>query len=209
MYRSISKFAGTVSNKKILDIGCGIKPYQPLFKDCEYLGIEVGNDRQISPFADKIYDGEHVPYQDASFDAVLCTQVLEHANHPDQLVKEIRRVLKPGGLAYITMPFVWNEHEKPYDFRRFTSFEHNRLLNSQNLDIRSISPTCGVFGVCGQLISAYIVETFGTRYNIVYQLVTLLLCAPMQIIFLALDGIFKNNWITLDYVIIAEKNAQE
>ena len=52
----------------------------------------------------------------------MCNQVLEHVFNPDDFVREIARVLKPGGALLLTVPFVWNEHEQPYDYARYSSF---------------------------------------------------------------------------------------
>ena len=64
--------------------------------------------------------GEPWPLEDASFDAVLCTQVLEHDSSPEHTLTEIRRVLGPGGRAVITVPFAYNEHAMPHDYRRWS-----------------------------------------------------------------------------------------
>lgn len=208
LYRGILKFASMQRNKKILDVGCGSKPYCKLFiGTTEYVGIDIegGGHYDTVKKADVYFDGEHIPFADGSFDAVLCTQVLEHAKNPEALIHEICRVLKSGESACITMPFVWNEHEIPYDFRRYTRYEHTRILNANGFIIENITPTAGVFGTCGQLISAFIFETLGKKSLILKIVTSSLLCFPIQFLFFLLDIIFRNKWITLDYVIIARK----
>ena len=88
----------------------------------EYIGIDVeaSGRKESEKVADFVFDGVHIPAQQESFDAILCTEVLEHVVDPDALVAEMFRVLKKGGRLCITVPFIWGLHELPYDFRRFT-----------------------------------------------------------------------------------------
>jgi SAM-dependent methyltransferase len=77
------------------DVGCGPKPYYPFFADraSEYIGVDVVE----NPAAELLGSVEDLPVPDASFDLVLCTQVLEHCDDPAQAVRELRRVTAPGG----------------------------------------------------------------------------------------------------------------
>jgi SAM-dependent methyltransferase len=74
------------------------------------------------------FDGRKIPFPDASFDYVLCTEVLEHADAPEILVAEMHRVLRPGGTLLATIPFSARVHYAPYDFQRFTRFGLQRLF---------------------------------------------------------------------------------
>jgi len=209
LYREIRRFAAQdFSGRNILDVGCGAKPYQQLFSAAaKYIGIDIagGGHFDQAKEVDQFYDGQNIPFPDNSFEVVICTQVLEHAASPEKLITEISRVLKPAGQLCLTMPLVWSEHEIPYDFRRFTRYEHQRLLAAQGLSIESLTATTGTFGVTGQLLAAFIFESWGRRSRLAKALVALLLCFPIQAISIILDKIFHNSWITLDYVIIAKK----
>lgn len=70
---------------------------------------------------DFFYDGKNIPFEDKYFDGILCTEVLEHVFNIDELLTEFNRILKPSGKALITTPFMWEEHEMPYDFARYTT----------------------------------------------------------------------------------------
>jgi SAM-dependent methyltransferase len=111
---------------KLLDVGCGEMPYRSCFHpDLAYTGIDVP---QAAAFAmrgsDSVvpFDGISIPFPHASFDTVLCTEVLEHAAQPAALIAEIERVLKPGGTLLATVPFSARVHYAPYDFHRFTKY---------------------------------------------------------------------------------------
>jgi SAM-dependent methyltransferase len=73
-------------------------------------------------------DGHHIPLKDKSIDGVVIQAVLEHVLNPQQVVDEIYRVLRPGGLVYADTPFMWPVHEGPYDFTRFTESGHRYLF---------------------------------------------------------------------------------
>ena len=195
------------SGKKILDVGCGIKPYKNLFNSSSYVGIDIdyGGHNNQAKVVDKFYDGVNIPYDDNSFDIVICTEVMEHVVDPEKLLSEIHRVLKIGGRIFFSMPFVWNEHEIPYDFSRFTRYKHQDIFKKSGLTIEKIEETTGVFRVCGQLISAFIFERLFVKNKPLKFLVAVFLCFPIQLFFIVLDFIFKNYWITLDYAITAKK----
>ncbi len=113
------KFKGS-----LLDFGCGTKPYKELFVNVEeYIGIDLKIDgrEESHVYVDKFYDGKVIPFESERFDSILCTEVLEHVFNIDELLKEFNRVLKKGGKALITTPFMWEEHEMPYDFARYTT----------------------------------------------------------------------------------------
>ena len=115
---------------RILDVGCGEKPYANLFAATEYIGIDIeqsGHDHARSNI-DVFYDGLNIPFEDNSFDSIVCFEVLEHVFEPNKIVQEMHRVLKPGGKVLLTTPFIWNEHEIPYDYGRYTYFGLNHLF---------------------------------------------------------------------------------
>lgn len=84
------------------------------------------------------YDGHILPFESEHFDVVLTTQVLEHVQYFDEVFKELVRVVKKNGIFIITVPFVGEEHEKPYDFRRFTSFGIKNLFDNYNIELLEI-----------------------------------------------------------------------
>src|ERR1035437_5812332 len=132
---AMAQFAPQLSGK-LLDVGCGSEPYRSLFTVDTYIGLDIDSDasRQRG-VADQLYDGGVFPFSDGAFDPALCNQVLEHVFNPDVFLGEIARVLKPGGRLLLTVPFVWDEHEQPYDFARYSSFGLRAILEKQGLKI--------------------------------------------------------------------------
>ncbi len=114
---------------RLLDVGCGKKPYRAWCGAAvkEHVGIDVFQGPEVDVL---IEQDKQWPLEPASFDAVLCTQVLEHVPDFDHTTAEICRVLRPGGLLVVTVPFAYNEHGSPYDFRRLSYFGVNQIFRS-------------------------------------------------------------------------------
>ena len=127
---------------RVLDVGCGHKPYSLWLNSAEtrIIGIDVTTDSK----ADLIVDGQHEwPFEKSSFDAVICTQVLEHVFDLDKTVGEIERVLSAGGSLIVSAPFIYNIHGNAGDFRRF-SFEGMRSLFEEKYEILNVKAGGGI-----------------------------------------------------------------
>jgi SAM-dependent methyltransferase len=72
------------------------------------------------PGVDVAATAERLPFRENLFQRVECDAVLEHVEHPESVMREIGRVLAPGGFAHLVVPFCHPFHEYPRDFRRFT-----------------------------------------------------------------------------------------
>ena len=123
--KSVEKYLSE-QNATILDIGCGKKPYQPFFFDKSdlYIGVDIGPHE----LADVLCVGEKIPFRESFFSVNICNQVLEHVEEPSAVVDEISRVLKPGGLLFLSTHGNWPVHECPYDYWRWTSYGLKKLL---------------------------------------------------------------------------------
>jgi SAM-dependent methyltransferase len=104
---------------KILDYGCGNKPYRELFGDKfrTYVGADIVGNREAELVLDR--EGK-VPAEDASFDCVLSSQVLEHVTYPRLYLAEAHRLLKPGGSLVLSTHGIWPYHPDPTDYWRWT-----------------------------------------------------------------------------------------
>jgi SAM-dependent methyltransferase len=110
-------------NGKMLDFGCGHKPYKSIFSHVdEYIDVDFKNEGHdhSKEDIDVYYDGNSLPFPDNDFDCAICTEVLEHVSDIDKTLILLHRVLKRNAPIILTVPFVWPEHEMPFDFRRFT-----------------------------------------------------------------------------------------
>lgn len=95
-----------------------------------------------------------LPFPDASYDAVLLINVLEHVFECRQLIQEARRVLKPGGQAIIVVPFLFPIHPSPHDYWRFTRESLERLLSDAGFTAVTVRPLgSGVFAARSQMLN--------------------------------------------------------
>jgi SAM-dependent methyltransferase len=113
---------------RVLDVGCGVKPYYPFF--AEHASEYVGVDAVDNPAADLRGQAEALPVADATFDLVLCIQVLEHCDDPAAVVRELRRVAAPGGRVLASTHGVQVFHPSPEDHWRWTHTGLERLFST-------------------------------------------------------------------------------
>jgi SAM-dependent methyltransferase len=141
-----------------LDLGCGQKPFISSFADCSYTGIDVEvSGREIGlKNPDIFFDGSTIPFTSDTFDGILCTQVLEHVINLDLTLSECNRVLKPGGVMVISVPFLYREHEQPFDFRRFTSFGIISNLEGHGFKIEKVVKGLGAISTITMLANSFI-----------------------------------------------------
>ena len=207
LLNAITKFAPNLKGR-LLDAGCGQKPYQPLFIECEeYIGIEIDTlENRKNKKADYFYDGLTFPFTDESFDSIVCNQVLEHVFNPDQFLAEINRVTKSGGHLLLTVPFVWDEHEQPFDYGRYTFFGLTHLLNQHGFKIIESLKTQADVTLFTQLVNAYLYKVTITRNGYLNLLITVVLMAPFNLLGLILSKFLpRNPDLYLDNVVLAVK----
>lgn len=147
---------------KLLDTGCGQMPYRKHILDnsqvTKYVGLDIENakiyDKNITP--DFRWDGVKMPFEENTFDCAIATEVMEHC--PDTLLflSEVIRVLKPGGVFFFTVPFLWNLHETPHDEYRFTPFSMNRLLKQAGFQSIRVEATGGWHASMAQMLGLWV-----------------------------------------------------
>lgn len=127
----------------VLDVGAGHQRYKPFFEECLYIAQEhpvagVLNKGLCS--YDILCDARRIPLRDESVDCILSTSSLEHLEYPDQFFFESARVLRPGGRIFVNVPFVYPEHEIPYDFQRPTRYGLERWFRMAGFEQAHVAP---------------------------------------------------------------------
>jgi SAM-dependent methyltransferase len=139
------------SRAPLLDLGCGNRPYRPYYPPGEAIGADVvqSSTNCVDVTLD---DTGHLPSADDSFETILCTQVLEHVENPHRLITESCRVLRPGGRMILTCPFIWELHERPHDYLRFSEYWLRKTLAETGFHIEVLERQGGDLATIGQLI---------------------------------------------------------
>jgi SAM-dependent methyltransferase len=141
--------ADTKPGMVVLDAGAGEQPYRDLFRDCQYESADF--EMVDKPYVKSTYvcDLAKIPVEDARFDRIVFNQVLEHIPEPGIVLAELNRVLKPGGKMICTCPLYYEEHEKPYDYYRYTQFALRLLFENAGFEIERVDWMEGYFGAIG------------------------------------------------------------
>lgn len=207
LYKGISKNAGLLSGS-LLDFGCGSKPYRNLFNVSSYIGVDIeskAHSHEKEPI-DIYYNGKVLPFRNAQFDSVFSSEVLEHVFDLDEILCEINRVMKINGKGLFTVPFVWDEHEIPYDFGRYTQFGIKHVFNKAGFEIVSIEKTTHFTETLFQLWNLYLFYKFSTKNKYLNILLNIIFISPFTVIGIILSGILpKANTLYHDNVIVVKK----
>lgn len=193
---------------RLLDFGCGSKPYKQLFQVDEYIGtdVEMSGHSHENEDIDVYYSGDQLPFEDNTFDSVLSSEVFEHLFNLETMLKELNRVMKQDGKILITVPFVWDEHEIPYDFGRYSSFGIQHLLQKHGFKILNSHKSTSYYATIVQMKNAYIYQHIFPKNKFLKILLTPIFIAPATIwglfwgvILSKHKGFFHNN------IILAQK----
>lgn len=139
------------SGCRVLDVGAGEAPYRELFSEHEYVTLDYP-DTPHSGAVDMHGSADAIPAADGSFDVVVCTQVLEHVPNPLLAMHEFRRVLREGGALIATVPFVWEEHEAPHDYYRYTRYGIEHLAHEAGFEHLEVRPRTDSFTTAAQIL---------------------------------------------------------
>lgn len=149
------------SKGTLLDVGCGEMPYKPLVLEYgvryNYVGLDIKNPRyqqEVKP--DLFWDGTKIPLGDSSVDCAMATELFEHLPEPEKVMKEICRVLKPGGQLFFTVPFLWPLHDLPNDEYRYTPFALERHLDNSGFNNIILKPLGGWDACLAQMIGLWV-----------------------------------------------------
>ncbi|MBF0385385.1 MAG: class I SAM-dependent methyltransferase [Candidatus Omnitrophica bacterium] len=131
---------------KVVDLGCGKVPLYAAYKN--YATNVTCVDWEYSVHKTQHLDiqcnlNEKLPFNDNAFDTIILSDVLEHISRPESFMKEMIRILTPGGKALISTPFYYCIHEAPYDYYRYTEYGLKYFAESAGFGILLIKAVGG------------------------------------------------------------------
>ena len=207
LFKGIQKYSNQLKGT-LLDFGCGSKPYKDLFNVEKYIGVDVVNHGHPheKEEIDIYYDGKILPFDNETFDSVFSSEVFEHIFELEKTLIEINRVMKKGGFALFTVPFVWDEHEKPFDFGRYSSFGIKYLLEKNGFKVIGLKKSTKFLETVFQLWNLYLYYKLYTKNKYLNLLINLIFVAPFTIIGIVVSWILpNNNNLYNDNIILAKK----
>ena len=174
-----------IATGAILDIGAAdrwIEPHLPA--EANYIALDYpATGRDLYRARPHVFaDAAHLPFADRHFDGVICLEVLEHVPDPAVVMCEIARVLKSGGRAWISMPFLYPLHDAPFDFQRYTEFGLRRDVERAGLQVVTLRKSGHAIRAAGLLMCLAIAGgAYAQRRLVALLLVPLVLIAVLAI----------------------------
>lgn len=168
--------AAVPAGSRILDAGAGTQRYRRFCKHLKYVSQDFGQydgtgdaaGLQTGEFdygtIDIVSDITSIPEADASFDAIMCIEVLEHVPNPELAIKELARLLRPGGTLIVTAPFCSFTHFAPYHFcTGFSRYWYEHHMKAHGLVVAEMTPNGNYFEYIAQ--EMYRIPSMASRYS--------------------------------------------
>jgi len=207
--------------EKVLDAGAGDCKYKTLFVGAAYTAtdfLQVDKPYDLAAL-DMVSDLHHLAVADATYDVVICSQVLEHLPEPTTVLDELNRVLKPGGRLWLSTPLFFEEHEIPHDYYRYTRYGLRHLLQKSGFQISQIDWMEGYYGTIAYQFKtmALSLPTNARGYGggsigyalLPFMVLLKIICGGLTVIFTRLDLYYKyiDRGHCKNYALVATKQT--
>ena len=203
---AVARFAQSLpAGAAVLDAGAGESRHRQHFARHQYVALDlaVGDQQWDYGALDVLGDLSRLPLRDSSFDAALNIVTLEHVREPALVVKELARVLKPGGRLLMVVPHEWEVHQAPHDYFRYTQHGLRYLLESAGLAVETLDPVGGYFRLMSRRVLNGLQFFPGP-----FLLLAALIAVPVGLLLPLLDGLDRQRNFTLGYRCLASKPAR-
>jgi SAM-dependent methyltransferase len=198
--QEIARLDALPHSKRALNVGAGgeIGRRVAALRNAELVNVDLSRDRRPDVVADACDLG---CFQDETFDVVFLMEVLEHVRTPERALAEIHRVLKKEGMLLLSTPFLFEIHDRPDDYYRFTEFGLRHLLRGfRHVEVRRRN------GYIKSLIVP-LLRLSRSRYlvDICFGLLVMALTVPLRPLIDGLDRLIRWDAATTGYVGLARK----
>lgn len=188
---------GNVADKIMINIGAGVKPIHN-----DLINIDV------SPYENThiLAEGSTLPFKDNSVDFIICESVIEHVTEPHKVFDEIKRVLAPGGYAYISIPFIYPFHASPNDFTRFSRNALRQYFTSYIIKEEGMraGPMAALQGVLMHLFA--LILSFGSyTLYLILSVLFMIILAPLKILDIPFALLPYSHEIAADIYVFVQK----
>ncbi|MCC6588013.1 MAG: methyltransferase domain-containing protein [Bryobacterales bacterium] len=192
------------AGSRVLDAGAGELRYAQLFRRHKYLAVDlaIGDPQWDYGKLDCVADLSALPLADGVCDACVNIVTLEHVAEPAQVVRELARVLRPGGHLLLVAPMEWEVHQAPHDYFRYTRHGLTYLLERAGFGELRIEPVGGFFRLLARRMLNGLQFLPGPLV-----LLGAVLLGPAALVLPLLDGLDKKRDFTLGYICRAVRQS--
>lgn len=151
---------------RLLDLGCGKVPLYGVYQQSvdEVVCVDWAASEPVDHIDRQCDLSQPLPFDDACFDTIILSDVLEHIPEPALLWHEMARLLAPGGTVIMNVPFFYWLHAHPHDYYRYTNFALERFVQRCGLELVLLRPLGGVVDVLADMLAKLLdkIPLFGT-----------------------------------------------
>ena len=137
------------SGARVLDASAGARPYANYFHKQQYESCDVPGGFYQSRHDFECYL-DAIPRPNATYDAIILTQVLEHVPNPAAVLSELNRVLRPDGVLILSVPLNGPLHGEPWHFFQFTHYGLAELARTTGFAVERCEKMGGAFWLLGK-----------------------------------------------------------
>lgn len=144
----------------LLDLGCGRAPLYSTYRSrVETVTLaDWENSYHTNDHLDVVCDiTRRLPFDNNKFDTIIFSDVLEHIPNPSSVIGELHRVLRPGGLVIMNVPFMYLVHEAPHDYHRYTEYMLRKIVEENSMTIIKLDVLAGGWAVFLDVFSKLLV----------------------------------------------------
>lgn len=202
---SLASFShGLPEQARVLDAGAGETGHRIYFERQRYIGVDlaVGDAAWDYGRLDVLGDLTALPFASDAFEACINIVTLEHVREPAAALRELWRVLKPGGRLLLIVPHEWEVHQSPHDYFRYTRHGVEYLLRQAGFSELAIEPVGGFFRLLARRLLNGLQFFPGPSVAI-----AAVFLAPPALLLPWLDGLDRQRDFTLGYICTARKSG--